>query len=354
MRTLAALPALLLLAALPAAARHCEVDGVEVNPDNGSTTAGKTGMLVCRNDDGTPMYEHELRDGEHIGREKSWGFDGTISERTVNANGNSDGMARESWPDGQLKSEGEYRNGEAVGVHKRWHRNGKLASVSFVPEAGERASARVEYDDTGALKDFACAPRSVLPEDRKLCGYGGMVEVELFSRGRVSERRNVVDGRVISAASLDAAGHVVELLELTDKGRIEKRFHTDGKPASEKVVAGDWVVSEREWYMNGAPKWTKTVDATDERNPLVVTEQFRDDGTRREREAVRGRIRVHREVFDARGTRSEEFLYDAEGTENRHRKFAADGSLLLEEELFPDGSRKRSGPEATTVGGGAP
>ena len=344
--------ALLLIAAFPAGARHCEIDGVEVNPDNGATTAGKTGTLVCRHDDGKPMYEHELRDGEHIGMEKSWGFDGSRTERTVNANGNSDGLVRKFRADGTRESEGEYRDGDAVGVQRSWHRNGELASLSVYPEAGQRASARIEYDDAGAVEDFACATKSVLPEDRALCGWGATVDVELHARGRVAERRRVRDGRVLAQQRLDEGGRVASSVETTDTGRIEKRYHPDGKPASEKLVANDWVVAEREWYMNGAPKWSKTVDPKDERNPRIVTDFFRDDGTLKEREELRGRQRVHRELFDAQGVRSEEFLFADDGTERVHRKFAPDGSLRLEEELFPDGSRKRSGPEATTIGGG--
>ena len=199
----------LLLAALPAAARHCEIDGEQVNPDNGATTAGRTGVLVCRQDDGSPMYEHELRDGKHVGMEKSWGYDGSRTERIVNANGNSEGLVREFWPNGTKKAEGEYRDGDAVGVQRRWHANGRLASVSFVPEAGQRASARVEYDDAGALKDFSCAPESVLDEDAKLCGYGVPVTVELHSRGRVAGRRTMRGGALVRDESLDDAGHVV-------------------------------------------------------------------------------------------------------------------------------------------------
>lgn len=341
----------LLLAALPAAARHCEIDGEQVNPDNGATTAARTGVLVCRQDDGSPMYEHELRDGKHVGMEKSWGYDGSRTERSVNANGNSEGLVREFWPNGTKKAEGGYRDGDAVGVQRRWHANGRLASVSFVPEAGQPASARVEYDDAGALKDFACAPSSVLDEDAKLCGYGAPVTVELHSRGRVAGRRTIRGGALVRDESLDDAGHVVESLEVTKTGRIEKRFHPDGRPAKEKTVANDWVVSEREWYMNGATKMQKTVDPSDERNPRIVLQYFRDDGTLQTRDETLGERKVKRELFDAQGVRSEEFLHADDGTVNRHRKFAPDGSVVLDEEVFPDGSRRQVGAEAATVGG---
>ena len=41
---------LALLAPLPALAARCDLNGQEVNTDNGSTTAGKTGILKCYRD----------------------------------------------------------------------------------------------------------------------------------------------------------------------------------------------------------------------------------------------------------------------------------------------------------------
>jgi hypothetical protein len=57
---------LALLAAAPAFAARCDLNGVEVNTDNGSTTAGKSGILKCYRD-GKPWREQELRNGEYIG-----------------------------------------------------------------------------------------------------------------------------------------------------------------------------------------------------------------------------------------------------------------------------------------------
>ena len=110
-----------LLVSAPVAAKRCELNGEEVNPDNGATTAGKTGILTCWHDDGRKMYEHELRDGKHLGLDRSYGFDGSISERQVNELGNTEGLAREFYPDGTLKSEGTYNDADAVGLTKSFH-----------------------------------------------------------------------------------------------------------------------------------------------------------------------------------------------------------------------------------------
>jgi antitoxin component YwqK of YwqJK toxin-antitoxin module len=324
-----------------AAARHCEIDGEEVNPDNGSTTAGKTGMLVCRHDDGSLMYEHELRDGQHIGFERSRGFDGGVSERQVNANGNSDGPAREFYPDGKLKSEGTYSDGDAVGLGKSYHKNGKVSALRFHEKAGKRAVVTLEYNDAGRLREFSCGAKSYLPEDREPCGFGGKpVEVALHGRGgAVVEKRTMRDGKLVRTEGFDDAGKLRESVETTAGGRITRKFHDNGQVASEAVVENDWVVAETEWYMNGSVR-EKTATTPDERQPRVVHEYFRDTGMLREREELLGRDRVRSERFDEKGARSEEFVYGDDGNVRLHRKFAPDGRITLEEELYPDGSRK--------------
>lgn len=333
------------LAALPvsplALAKQCTLDGEDVNPDNGATMAGRTGLLVCLHDDGRKMYEHEYRNGEHIGLERTWGFDGGMTERQVNASGNSEGPARELYPDGTVKLEATYRDGDAIGLSRSFHENARLAALRFHETAGERAAVTIEFDDTGALSGLACGTRSYIPEDRAVCGFDGrQVEVSLHRRGKVAGKRVLRDGRVLRMDSLDDAGRLVESSQTTANGRITRRWYESGQKAAEAIVADDRVVSESEWYMNGAPKSKTTIDPKDERNPRIVSERYRDTGKLEQREERVGRRLVRRELFDESGTRSEEFVHADEGHVKLHRKFAPDGSIVLEEEMFPDGSRK--------------
>ena len=329
----------LALLALPAAAHRCTLGGEAVNPDNGAETEGKTGLLVCLHDDGTKMYEHELRHGEHIGLERSWGFDGALSERQVNARGNSEGPAKTFYPDGKLKSAGTYENGAEVGLAKAYHKNGQLAALRFYPKAGARAAVTIEYDEAGRLTDLACAPQSLIAEDRALCGYGSEVDISLYQRGRVAEKRRLRDGRALRREGYDAQGRLAESSEVTAKGRTDRRYFEDGKPAQESVIEGDYAVQRRTWYMNGALK-AQIVTEPKERDAREVEENYRDSGALARREERRGRDLVRAETFDERGQRSEEFVYDADGRPKQHRKFGPDGAVLLDEELYADGSRK--------------
>jgi hypothetical protein len=67
--SLAAAPLAALALAPPAlAVPVCEVDGQHVNPSNGATTAGKTGLMRCRDGEGGPVVrEQELQQGRFMG-----------------------------------------------------------------------------------------------------------------------------------------------------------------------------------------------------------------------------------------------------------------------------------------------
>lgn len=50
------------------AVQDCEIAGTAVNPANGDTTRGRTGLMRCRDrDSGELQREQELRDGSFVG-----------------------------------------------------------------------------------------------------------------------------------------------------------------------------------------------------------------------------------------------------------------------------------------------
>src|SRR6185295_18470348 len=90
--------ALAALALLPPAhaVQACELNGQRVNPDNGSTTEGKTGLMRCRDGEGGPVLrEQELRQGKFIGIVRYYQDGALQREYRVNEKGNRDGLARE-------------------------------------------------------------------------------------------------------------------------------------------------------------------------------------------------------------------------------------------------------------------
>jgi antitoxin component YwqK of YwqJK toxin-antitoxin module len=328
------------LLAAPADARLCTLNGEQVNPDNGSTTAGKTGVLTCHRDDGSVWYEKMLQDGEHLGLDRFHDEDGGIREREVNAQGNTEGLAREWYPGGQLKRQGDYRNAAAIGEHRGFHRNGKLQGISVYPVAGKQAAVGIEWDSEGRLRRLACAEQSLAKEDRRLCGHDGKVVTELFDqRGRVQERRTLTAGRTLRSEFLAEGERLAGSIDYSVDGRTEREYFDNGTASSEKVVSGGFVVLRREWYMNGAVKLRLTQEPR-EREAHSVSERFRDNGTLAEKEFKLDGRTQRRERYDEQGRLAEDWEHAPAGHIARHRKFDGSGALLLDEELYPDGSRK--------------
>ena len=59
------------------AVQDCEINGQHVNPANGSTTEGKTGIMKCRDrDSGKLVREEEYRNGRPVGYRKFIEFSG--------------------------------------------------------------------------------------------------------------------------------------------------------------------------------------------------------------------------------------------------------------------------------------
>lgn len=346
-------PILLLAACLLAGAadaRRCVLNGEEVNPDNGSTTAGKSGVLTCHRDDGSLWYEQMLLDGEHLGLDRFHDEDGGVREREVNAQGNTEGIAREWYPGGQLKREGEFRNADAVGVHRSFHANGKLQSISVYPLADKPAALTIERDAEGRLRRLSCADQSLIKDDRTLCGHSGEVVTELVDqRGRVQERRTLKGGRTLRSEFLADGERLAGSVVYSADGRVEREFHDNGEPAIEKVVSNGYVVRRQEWYMNGALKSRDTQEPR-ERQAQSVSERFRDDGTLAEKLVRLDGRTQHRERYDEQGRLAEDWDHAPAGHVARHRKFDANGGVSLEEEMYPDGSRKVLKAEAE-IGG---
>lgn len=321
-------------------ARRCVLNGEDVNPDNGSTTAGKTGVMACHRDDGSLWYEQALQDGEHIGLDRFHEDDGSVRERQINAQGNSEGMAREWYSGGRLKFEGEFRNADPIGEHRGFHLDGQLQSLTVYPVVDKPAALSIEWDTKGRLRRLICAPQSLVKYDQILCGHQGEVVTELVDpRGRVQERRTLQAGRTLRSEFLVNGERVGSSIEYPPEGRIERRFHDNGKPASELVVADGYAVRGQEWYMNGTLKLRTTQEAR-ERQARSVDERFRDDGTLAEVERKLDGRTQHRERHGEHGELVEDWEHAPEGYVSRHRKFDENGGLLLDEELYPDGSRK--------------
>ncbi len=378
MRRITSLCLLLALTTPALAAQDCDIDGVHVNPDNGSTTQGKTGLMRCRDrESGQPLRDQELRNGEYVGLVRYYDKGVVQREFHVNQRGNRDGLAREFFPDGRLALEESYRDGKAIGISRSWHKNGAGKRVVARSDDGAREE-KIEFNEGGQLKELRCDNGPLLPkdiDDGRWCGHGASTPRthELFSdKGMARGRMTVLDGRTTRMESLWDNGQVKEREDIgqgtweergfsqqgvllkemhwvaADRGRLkvlQREFHESGPLVRELCWQAGELVSDKTFFLNGQPKSEQMYDKRDGRGVCEVRE-FHDNGKLRAQGSYLARgdradrpQGTHRS-FDAEGRLRGEKDYDAGGRLTRERELNEGGRVVRDDAVFEDGSRK--------------
>ena len=377
------------------AVERCELNGESVNPNNGNTTSGKTGLMRCREGDSGPVVrEQELREGVFMGVVRYFKDSALEREYRVNERGNRDGLARE-WARAEngakpvLVREETYRNGSTIGLMRSWYPSGQLRRVGFHDDA-DHEIASAEFTAQGKLADLRCAARAVLgveADDARWCGHAGPSNVVFYSGSGTAKARITFErGERRKSEYLSDNGVVRELLEVSPTGGLERQFYADGTRRHEaqwvasadgtrsrrtttldqefhesgKLVherrwkvgeRGGELVSEQHWYLNGQPK-DRTDYTTADGKTVRQEVSFHDNGQKafegtwqmasisaRTGELASG---VHKS-FDSEGHLRAERVYDARGRVARERSLDAGGTVVRDDEVFEDGSRKAFG-----------
>jgi antitoxin component YwqK of YwqJK toxin-antitoxin module len=374
--------------------QRCEVNGAEVNPNNGATTAGKTGIMRCRSaDSGQLMREQELRDGKFVGSTKQYEAGVLRRDYSVNEKGNRQGRYREYSASGVLLRDETYVNGENTGFIKVFFPSGQLSRLSYrelenqseASRASSRELAYVDFTESGQLRELRCAAQPVLApggfDDTKPCGFAGAQQVELFRGQRLSARvtyergRNVreegyFDNGVVryqTERPLDAPqGRVIERTFYpsgvkrreastiqTEQGRrreLETEFGERGTAVLEKRYSDAGQISERAWYLNQQLRYETEWSATDPAQPRILNRRMErtyfDSGRMASEGAFQrqGRgpeiaVGTHKSFDESQRLRFER-MHDAQGKPTRERQFSETGALVRDDEIFEDGSRR--------------
>ncbi|MGJ7488721.1 toxin-antitoxin system YwqK family antitoxin, partial [Variovorax sp. LT2P21] len=130
-----------LFALLCATAAHaqldCELNGRSVNPANGSSTAGKTGLLRCKDHaTGELQREEQIQNGVSMGLVRIYEKGKLAKEHSLNAKGNLHGRAREFSPTGRVLRDATYDDGQERGLVRNFYPDGKLRRAIFYPDTG--------------------------------------------------------------------------------------------------------------------------------------------------------------------------------------------------------------------------
>jgi antitoxin component YwqK of YwqJK toxin-antitoxin module len=373
--------------ALQARVLDCEVDGKSVNPSNGHTTAGLTGMMRCVDRDSKlPAREQELKNGRFEGLERSFENGKLMREATLDERGNKQGVAREFSPASKLLSEEFYQSGSNLGLQKYFYESGAIKRLSYYDmqepkparEGGSRPQfiqtteiASLELNEQGQLSDMKCSSKAVIRfqavTDSTWCGFEGQVVTELFSRGKLSERRTVLRGETLARDSFNDQGKLrfqafaqdgrlierrfnaagIKVKEIANRKvgelrlrELEQDFHDSGTLVAERRWLDGKLASEATWYLNGQPKRLETFSATG-----MVRKDFHDSG----KPSFEGRFltegRAYRaqgehRFFDDKGAPIRIVSFDERGKMTREREMDSTGKILKDDEVFEDGSRK--------------
>ena len=348
--------------------QNCDLDGKPVNLDNGSTTAGLTGLIRCRErDSGRLTREKEIRNGAFIGVERFFEGNGARRERTINARGNTDGWARNYGTSGNLLQESFHRDGTRVGLLRAFHPDGRIKTLSHADDAG-REQARAEFTARGLLAEFRCAPAPLIDGDIQRCGFGGAaVETDTFrDDGAKTAQLRYEAGKLVAGTWYGRDGSIgrseltqgneriqrthypngaVRREQVSDLARrersAEREFSDTGTKLSEVLWHEGARASEASWYQNGQPRERITWVREGSRRVGQV-EHFNDAGVRTfsgSRDERARPLGVHRN-YDARGTLRLEQTFDDNGRPVRRREFDENARLTADDEVFADGSRK--------------
>jgi len=384
---------MILMLALPLASHAvqvCDLAGEHVNPANGHTTAGKTGLMRCREGEGGPLQrEQELKDGKFVGVVRFYKNGVLERDYSVNERGNREGLSREyaATPGAKnpLLHEETQRNSRTVGLSRSWYPSGTLRRTAFHGDDGHE-QAMAEFNEGGQLAELRCGSTALLApaaDDAAWCGHrGGPSTVSLYgSKGELKGRRVYERGEMRKRESLWDGGRPREVVESDAKGGIERQFAADGTKRRElqwswlggnegskrRVTTleqefhdsgtlvrerrwavgerGGQLASEKRWYLNGQPR-----DASEYRSEggrsLRSDMQFHDNGKpafeglwvlegRYDRQASG----VHRSFDDAGRLRMERH-HDERGRVTRERELDEAGRVTRDDALFEDGSRK--------------
>lgn len=368
---LVALAVLAAALSLPAhAVPRCVLNGESVSPNNSHTTAGKSGVMRCTDDDGpVRLREQTLRDGRFVGPVVVVLADGERREFTVNERGNRHGVARTFDARGTLRQEENLDDGSAAGVQKTFAEAGHLQALRFVGE--RRTLLSLGYLADGSLSELRCAPVSLVPQDREVCGHAGRAsEVTLYREpGQPSGSITHLQGQMQALTVLDRDGRRVRDEVLRDGRRIKRVYFASGKPRSEtdfierdpngpggrEGVAREWHESGQltqethwaegyeqrvqQWYLNGQPKLRQQTRRTG-RDQERTTESFWDNGrpaaVNQERN---GRLWGWQKYFGENGVLLREDEHGERGVLLRRKRYDAQGALEREERFLEDGSR---------------
>jgi antitoxin component YwqK of YwqJK toxin-antitoxin module len=338
-------------------------------------------MMRCKDEDSGKLHrEQELRNGKYVGLERFYDRNGSIiKERTINERGNTQGLEKTFWPNGQVKSEETADNGQALGVARQFNETGKLRRLSFMQD--RREILEIGFNADGSYAELRCHTSSVLPEDRKPCGFEGKTDTKILDQNSKQRALQTWEqGKLLASVGYRDTGEVESDMRFEQGRRVHKRFHDAKNQLREERIfeasdhllrasqgallslkqwatSGQMVLHTRyaegkanlteRWYLNGALK--EKVAVTGIANTArTLRENYSDEGKITSRETLNADNQVVglRQTYFSNGNIMREDTYNEPDGRGRTRltkrkEWDDSGKVTADDEILEDGSRKR-------------
>lgn len=361
----------LLLSPSLAHAETCSLNGKPVRLDDGSTTAGKTGIVICQQD-GKLWRKFEYKNGKQSGYTYFANGNGGYEEFYTDALGNKDGPQKKYSKNGKLIMSSTYKNGSYFGLFQDFFDDGKPRTYSWYEKANTSPSMEIEYHQDGSFRSVLCGKHPFTDVDKEICGFNSLHTITLTGFDGTTETRTYKNGALSDSKSGNKKGQVLTKSEF--KGGLEHRksFFDNGSLKTDEVYKGSLKVSEISYYMNGNRKSEITYLETPKRStrlvqefsnsgklvhkgnelyfggggygdykPIGFQEDYFDSGVPQQTQnfSDSGELEGEQKLYDEKGILQEFKIYQKNIL--KHGKFYdKDGRLKSEREYFPDGSYK--------------
>lgn len=363
----------------------CTLNGESVSMYNGATTAGKTGIIICKDrENGQMSSQREIKAGKIYGLYRHYQNGVLTLEYTDTENGQRNGVTRKYAPNKQLIQEETEVMGKRQGLQREWYADGTLKKVEWI--ADDRPPASVRYTQKSALNSLSCSTKALLAphvDDATLCGFKGKAVTHTYynEEGQKRATETILAGVIQQATSFDTStGKIRNTMELKANQMTETGFFENGNKQYENVIntaeKNRAFVRKSVFYENGSKKQEQIFDMLDiegkRRNFMSSETQFFQNGQMRQQQVFtleNGNYFKEVKSFNDKGSLSSQAKYQQLGSYNNrpvgiHKIFFEDGKishedhydkngklfrqkrwdesakLLSDDEVFEDGSRK--------------
>lgn len=238
----------------------CKLGGEPIDLKNKEQIINKSGKIICTSDSGKVLNEVIISSGV-LKKHTAISDNGDRKIIEFDEEGKKHGLLKIVSSEGKLIREETFDHGRQDGPIRSFFASGKIKEAYY--NVNGQPTTQIEYDENGKLILLKCSEKSVVAEDRMLCGYTGKPsQVQIYNNGKVSERASYFKGQIKKREKYFADGKLAREESIDGKKLAIKTYFPNGKLQTQYSTIEDaFDGKEIEFYDSGAKsresRWAK-------------------------------------------------------------------------------------------------